>query len=98
MTMCCQRVSFQEPMYYDETNCRFGTYDRCPKCMRLTGREANIAYTAPHGIRTAWTALSEVYTREYFKPGEGRPMRYAMSKAGLVPCGFVLPVADGEAP
>ncbi len=94
--MCCQRVSFQEPMYYDETNCRFGTYDRCPKCMKLVGREANISYTAPRGITAAWNVYSEIATREFHKTGEGRPLRFVMSKAGLLPLGHVPAPVEAE--
>lgn len=90
LSACCQRASFQDPMYYDETNCRFGVYDRCAKCQRLTGREAHIAYTSPKGIRDSWTPHSEVALREFIKPWEGKPLRFKMSKSGLVPLGFMI--------
>ena len=88
MTKCCGFPAYSDPMFYDETNCRFGVYARCAKCHRLYG-EAKIGYTAPSGLRSAWTALSEVWTREHFsKDREGRPMRFVMDTGGLKPLGF----------
>ena len=87
MTPCCQMPAYSDPMFYDETNCRFGHYARCAKCHKLYG-EAKITYTAPKGLRDSWTALSEVMAREHHRPGEGRPMRFVMSPGGLKPVGY----------
>lgn len=96
MTKCCSQPLYHEPMIYAETKCQFGTYARCIKCYRLHG-EANIKYTSPKGLRDSWTAYSEVMTREHFQPGESRPMRFEIGKAGLQPLGYRGAVtAEGE--
>ena len=90
MTTCCQMPAYLDPLYYDETNCRFAHYARCSSCHKLIG-EAKIIYTAPKGLRDAWTALSEVAIREHHKDvgrDMGRPLRFVMSKAGLMPVGY----------
>ena len=94
MNSCCRLANYEEPMYYDETNARFGIYDRCPRCWRLQG-EAKIAYTAPKGLRDAWTAYSELAVREFHARSDGRPLRFRMDKAGLLPLGFVPAVGEG---
>lgn len=87
MSPCCKVPCYQNPMYYDETNCRFGHYSTCSKCNKLHG-EAKLIYTAPIGLRKAWTSLSEVMVREHHAKGEGRPLRFTMEKAGLTPLGY----------
>lgn len=89
MTPCHSVPAYDEKMYFDETNCAFGIYSRCSKCHRLQG-EAKLIYTAPVGIRRAWTAHSEVAVREFHKkPFEGRPLRFEIQKQGMVPIGYV---------
>lgn len=95
MTKCCQVFPYQDPIYFDETNCRIGTYDRCPKCERLVGREANIAYTAPAALRGAWNVYSEIATREHYARSSS-PLRYVFSKQGLVPVGYKPKVETAE--
>ena len=87
MTPCCSMPAYLDPMMFDDTNCRFGHYSRCAKCHRLQG-EAKIIYTAPKGLKDSWTALSEVMVREHHRSGEGRPLRFVMSKSGLAPVGY----------
>lgn len=94
MNSCCKVVNFENPMFYDETNCRFGHYATCPKCSRLHG-EARIIYTAPKGLRDAWTVHSEVAAKEFYARS-GRPLRFVMSKHGLMPLGFVPAVETAE--
>lgn len=96
MTPCHSVPAYDEKMYFDETNCAFGIYSRCSKCHRLQG-EAKIQYTAPKGLRDSWTALSEVRVREFHARGEGRPLRFKMSKEGLVPLGYVPAPVEMEA-
>lgn len=79
---------------FDETNCRFGHYSRCPKCSRIHG-EAKLLYTAPIGLRQSWTAHSERVVREFYARSE-RPLRFVMSKHGLMPLGWVALVAEAE--
>ncbi len=87
LTPCCSRPRYEDPLFYDPTNCRFGTWSRCAKCHKLYG-SPKIAYTIPKGIKESWNAYSEVATREFHKPGEGRPLRYFVGKQGLIPVGF----------
>lgn len=95
MTPCHSVPMYLDPMYFDETNCRFGHYARCASCHKLYG-EAKLIYTAPIGLRKAWTALSEVAVREHHR-GEGRPLRFEMTKAGLMPLGYKAPQVEIEA-
>lgn len=87
LTPCCSRPQYEDPMMFDETNCRFGHYSRCAKCGKLYG-SAKLIYNAPKGLRDSWTALSEVAIREHYKPHEGRPLRFVMNTAGLYPLGY----------
>ncbi len=87
MTPCHSVPMYEDGMFYDETNCRFGHYSRCASCHKLYG-EAKLIYTSPKGLRDSWTALSEVMTREHYRSGEGRPLRFVMSVGGLKPLGY----------
>jgi hypothetical protein len=93
--MCCQRVPFLDPIYYDPTNLRIGEFSRCAKCYRLIG-DAKIFTTIPKGLRDSWKALSQVYAKEFYKRGENRPLRFVVQPFGLAPLGHVAPKAEIE--
>lgn len=81
---CCGRKAYLDPLYYDETNVRFGHWPRCPSCQKLIG-DPKILYAAPKALQEAWKALSVVACREHHAGREGRPLRFELKAGLLVP-------------